>query len=76
MRKLSFIMMLLFCATATFAQKGKLTQATSYLNQQKLDQAKKLVDEAITHEACVNFDKAHLVKGQIYQAIFESTNAD
>lgn len=76
MRKLSFITMLLFCVTATFAQKGKLTQATSYLNQQKLDQAKKLVDEAIKHEACVNFDKAYFVKGQIYQAIFESTNAD
>ena len=29
MRKLSFIMILLFCATFTYAQKGKVTQASS-----------------------------------------------
>lgn len=76
MKKLSFIMMLLFCVTAAFAQKGKLTQASSYFTSGKLDQAKKMVDEAITHEACVNFDKAYFVKGQIYQAIFESQVPD
>lgn len=65
-------MMLLFCATFTYAQKGKVTQAQSYFTAGKLDQAKKMIDEAIQHEACVNFDKAHFVKGQIYQAIFES----
>ena len=40
MRKLSFIMILLFCATFTYAQKGKVTQAISYLTSGKLDQAK------------------------------------
>lgn len=65
-------MMLLFCATFTYAQKGKVTQAQSYFTAGKLDQAKKMIDEAIQHEACTNFDKAHFVKGQIYQAIFES----
>ena len=76
MRKISFMMILLFCATFTYAQKGKVTQATSYFTSGKLDQAKKLIDEAITHEACVNYDKAYFVKGQIYQAIFESPLAD
>ena len=76
MRKLSFIMILLFCATLTYAQKGKVTQAISYFTSGKLDQAKKLIDEAITHEACVNWDKAYFTKGQIYQAIFESQNKD
>ena len=71
MKKLSFILILLFCATVSFAQMGKLTQATSYFTSGKLDQAKKLVDEAITHEKCVNNYKAYFVKGQIYQAIFE-----
>lgn len=72
MRKFSIIIMLLFCATFTYAQKGKVTQAQSYFTAGKLDQAKKMIDEAIQHEACINFDKAHFVKGQIYQAIFES----
>ena len=76
MRKLSFIMVLLFCAGFTYAQKGKVTQATSYFTSGKLDQAKKLIDEAITHESCVDFDKAYFVKGQIYQAIFESPLAE
>lgn len=69
-------MVLLFCAGFTYAQKGKVTQATSYFTSGKLDQAKKLIDEAITHESCVDFDKAYFVKGQIYQAIFESPLAE
>jgi Tfp pilus assembly protein PilF len=60
MRKLSFIMILLFCATFTYAQKGKVTQAISYLTSGKLDQAKKLIDEAMGHESCVAWDKAYL----------------
>lgn len=76
MRKLSFIMILLFCATTMYAQKGKVTQAISYFTSGKLDEAKKMIDEAIKHEACVNWDKAYFTKGQIYQAIFESTNGD
>ena len=76
MRRLSFIMILLFCATVTYAQKGKVTQAISYFTSGKLDEAKKLIDEAITHETCVDFDKAWFTKGQIYQAIFESPLKD
>lgn len=76
MRKLSFILILLFCATFTYAQKGKVTQAFSYFTSGKLDQAKKLIDEAMQHESCINFDKGYFVKGQIYQAIFESPLAD
>ena len=72
MRKLSFIMILLFCATFTYAQKGKVTQAISYLTSGKLDQAKKLIDEAMGHESCVAWDKAYFTKGQIYQALYES----
>ena len=30
MRKLSFIMILLFCATLTYAQKGKVAHESSY----------------------------------------------
>lgn len=72
MRKLTFIVILLFCAGFTYAQKGKVAQATSYFTSGKLDEAKKLIDEAITHENCVNDAKSHFTKGQIYQAIFES----
>lgn len=76
MRKLSYVLVLLFCATMTYAQKGKVTQAGSYFTSGKLDEAKKLIDEAIEHETCVAFDKAWFTKGQIYQAIFESPLKD
>lgn len=72
MRKLSFIIALLLCVNVSFAQKGKVTSAVSFFTQGKLDKAKELIDEAINHENCVSWPKAYFVKGQIYQAIFET----
>ena len=72
MRKLSFIIALLLCVNISFAQKGKVTSAVSFFTQGKLDKAKELIDEAIGHENCVNWAKAYMVRGQIYQAIFET----
>ena len=72
MKKLSFIIALLLCVNISFAQKGKVTSAVSFFTQGKLDKAKELIDEAIGHETCVNWAKAYMVRGQIYQAIFET----
>ena len=72
MRKLSFIIALLLCVNISFAQKGKVTSAVSFFTQGKLDKAKELIDEAIADENCVNWAKAYMVRGQIYQAIFET----
>ena len=72
MKKLSFIIALLLCVNISFAQKGKVTSAVSFFTQGKLDKAKELIDEAIGHENCVNWAKAYMVRGQIYQAIFET----
>ena len=71
MRKLTFIIALLLCSNVIFAQKGKVMSATSFFTQGKLDKAKELIDEAINHEKCVGWAKAYLVRGQIYQAIYE-----
>lgn len=76
MRKFSFLMILFFCATMSYAQKGKVMQATSYFTSGKLDEAKKLIDEAMKHEACADYDKGYFTKGQIYQGIFESPLKD
>lgn len=72
MKRLSFIIALLLCVNISFAQKGKVTSAVSFFTQGKLDKAKELIDEAIGHENCVNWAKAYMVRGQIYQAIFET----
>lgn len=76
MRKLTFIMILFFCASFAYAQKGKVSQASSYLSSGKLDEAKKFIDEAMAHESCANDSKSWFVKGQIYQGIFESPLPD
>ncbi|MDR1756624.1 MAG: tetratricopeptide repeat protein [Culturomica sp.] len=73
MKKVTLILTLVFCASlATFAQKGKVMSAESYFTAGKLDEAKKMIDEAITHEKSVNDPMAYFIKGQIYQAIAES----
>lgn len=72
MRKLSFILVLLLFVTAVNAQKSKVTGASNYLSAGKLDKAKEAIDEGIQDEKCVTWSKAYLVKGQVYQGIFES----
>ena len=77
MRKPFLIIVCLLCANMiTFAQKGKVYSAKSFFTQGKLDKAKELIDEAIVHEKCVNWDQAYFVRGLIYQAIFESQDAN
>lgn len=76
MKKISLILALLFFVTLTYAQKGKVNQAVNHFNSGKLDQAKKAIDEAMSHEDCVNWDKAYFTKGQIYQGIYESPLPD
>jgi tetratricopeptide (TPR) repeat protein len=72
MKTLSFITVLLFCTNlVTYAQKGKVTTAESLLLQRKFEKAKEVIDEAIKHENCINYAKAHITRGKIYQAVFE-----
>lgn len=54
------------------AQKSKVTSAANYLNSGKLDKAKETIDKGITHAKCAKWAKAYLVKGKIYQGIFEN----
>jgi len=72
MKKLSFILVMLMCVASVSAQKSKVTGAQNYLTSGKLDQAKETIDLGIQNEKCVAYAKAYLVKGKVYQAIFES----
>ena len=68
-----FIIIAVFCVhSASYAQKGRVTTAVSFFTQGKLDKAKEAIDAAMK-EKDVDWTKAFLVKGQIYQAIYEST---
>lgn len=76
MRTLSLFIALFLCVNLSYGQKRKVTTAYSYLTQEKLDKAKETIDEAVQHEDCKGFAKAHLVRGQIYQAIFEGKDTN
>ncbi|MCT4604332.1 MAG: tetratricopeptide repeat protein [Marinifilum sp.] len=72
MRKLSFILVMLLSVSAVFAQKSKVTGAQNYLTSGKIDKAKEAIDQGIQDEKCIAYPKAYLVKGKVYQGIFES----
>lgn len=72
MRKLTFILVMLMCVASVSAQKSKVTGAQNYLTSGKLDKAKEAIDAGIQNEKCVAYAKAYLVKGKVYQGIFES----
>lgn len=63
---------MLMCVSSVFAQKSKVTGAQNYLTSGKIDKAKQAIDEGIKNEKCVAYPKAYLVKGKVYQGIFES----
>ncbi len=63
---------MLMCVASVSAQKSKVTGAQNYLTSGKLDKAKEAIDEGIQDEKCVAYAKAYLVKGKVYQGIFES----
>ena len=72
MKKLSLLLTMVFAVSVLFAQKGKVNSAASNLRSGKLDKAKALIDEGISHKKCVEWPKSYYVKGQVYQGIFES----
>ena len=63
---------MLMCVASVSAQKSKVTGAQNYLTSGKLDKAKDAIDTGIQNEKCVAYAKAYLVKGKVYQGIFES----
>ncbi|WP_321281861.1 tetratricopeptide repeat protein [Marinifilum fragile] len=72
MRKILFILVMILSVSSVFAQKSKVTGAQNYLISGKLDKAKEAIDEGIQNEKCVDYPKAYLIKGKVYQGIFES----
>ncbi|MGB5989546.1 MAG: tetratricopeptide repeat protein [Marinifilaceae bacterium] len=76
MKKLSLVLTMVFAVSVLFAQKGKVNAAASNLRSGRLDDAKELIDTGISHRKCVEWPKSYYIKGQVYQAIFESPLSD
>jgi len=76
-----FVVALLLCVSATFAQKGKVTSAQSFKDAQKLDKAVEAIEEAIDPsgdktDKTLEWPKTWEVRGEIYQALYQTKDAN
>jgi len=77
MKRTTILFVLLFAVTCVFAQKGKVTSALSYKETGKLDKAVEAIEESIDAsnpktEGSVTWPRTWEVRGEIYQAVFQS----
>ncbi|HAQ20981.1 MAG TPA: hypothetical protein DCR40_17370 [Prolixibacteraceae bacterium] len=77
MRTISVLIIFLLSVTTLFAQKGKVTSALSNKETGKLDKAIVAIEEAIDAtnpktESSINWARTWEVRGEIYQAVFQS----
>lgn len=72
--KLFVLALALLMSVASFAQKGSVTKADSYLAKSDYASAKAEIDVAITIEKNAAKSKTWFVRGKIYQAIATSTD--
>ena len=75
--KVLLAIILLFTISGTFAQKGKVNNALELRNTGKLDKALTTIEETIDAnnpkaESSINWPRTWEVRGEIYQAIFQS----
>jgi len=77
MKRTTILFVLLFAVSCAFAQKGKVTSALSYKESGKLDKAVEAIEETIDAsnpktEGSVTWPRTWEVRGEIYQAVFQS----
>ncbi|MBV5315732.1 MAG: tetratricopeptide repeat protein [Prolixibacteraceae bacterium] len=77
MKRTTILFALLFAVTCVFAQKGKVTSASSYKETGKLDKAVEAIEETIDAsnpktESSITWPRTWEVRGEIYQAVFQS----
>jgi len=77
MKRTTILFVLLFAVTCAFAQKGKVTSALSFKETGKLDKAVEAIEETIDAsnpktESSVTWPRTWEVRGEIYQAVFQS----
>lgn len=77
MMRILLLIAFLFFTSNLFAQKGKVTSALGYKEAGKLDKALAAMEEAVEAtnpktESSINWPRTWEVRGEIYQAVFQS----
>ena len=76
MKKIIFIVSMVFINTFIYAQSVKVQSAASYLRNGRLDKALENIEPATTHEKTMNEAKTWNYRGKIYIQIAASTNPE
>ncbi len=66
MKRLALFAILTFSLSAVYAQKGKVSAASGYMETNDLEAAKKSIDLALEHEKSINWPKTYVVAAKIY----------
>jgi tetratricopeptide (TPR) repeat protein len=74
MKKFFVLIMAVCISIGARAQMGKVTTATSFIDQGALDKAKEALDVALTNEKSMNNPKTWAAKGKLCQEVFKSEN--
>jgi tetratricopeptide (TPR) repeat protein len=75
MKKVFFLVLAIGITVPAIPQKGKVTAASSYIDQGMLDKAKEAIDLASANESTMNWFNTWFVKGKLCQASFESQDS-
>jgi tetratricopeptide (TPR) repeat protein len=74
MKKVFLLIAAVCISLGVFSQKGKVTAALSYIDQQMLDKAKEALDQAFTDEKSKDWFNTYFAKGKLCQAIYTADN--
>ncbi len=74
MKKVYLLIAVISISFGTFAQKGKVTSALSYIEQGSLDKAKEALDQAVADPKSSDWFNTYFAKGKLCQAVFKSDN--
>ena len=74
MKKVFLLIAAVCISLGAFSQKGKVTAALSYIDQNMLDKAKESLDQAFTDEKSKDWFNTYFAKGKLCQAIYTADN--
>ena len=74
MKKFLVLIIAISISLGAVAQMGKVTSASSFIDQGALDKAKEALDQALVNEKSMNNPKTFVTKGKLCQEAFKSDN--
>ncbi|MCU4173546.1 tetratricopeptide repeat protein [Carboxylicivirga sp. N1Y90] len=72
MKRVALFAILMLTVSAVFAQKGKVSAASGYLDTNDFEAAQKAIDVALEHEKSINWPKTYIVAAKVYTELYKN----